>query len=117
MTSALSGVLAISVSVALASAKPDFSESTITAESPTVAEGDVATFTMLLRNSGDEHAPGTELELELPFEAMFVDLAGLEHPTIDPHAKLVTASVDLPAGGEHRVIFRLVMPRDSAAAP
>ena len=116
MTSALNGVLALLASVALIAVKPDFSESTITAESPTIAEGDVVTFTMLLRNSGDQPAPGTELELELPFEAMFVDLAGLEHPTIDPHAKLVTASVDLPAGGEHRVSFRLVVPRDSGGS-
>ena len=70
------------------------------------------TFTLLLRNSGDQGAPATELEIELPLEAMFVDLAGLEHPTIDPHAKIVTASFDLSAGAERRVSFRVVVPRD-----
>lgn len=96
-----------------ASARPDFSQSTIVADSTTVVEGDVVAFTMLLRNSGGQSAPGTELHIELPLEAMFVDLAGLEGPAIDPHEKIVTGSLDLPAGGERRVSFRVVVPRDA----
>jgi hypothetical protein len=93
-------------------AKPDFSQSTIAADS-TVAEGDVVRFTLLLRNSGDQDAPGTALEIALPHEAMFVALSGLEKANVDPHAKLVTASIDLPAGAERRVSFRVVVPRDA----
>jgi uncharacterized repeat protein (TIGR01451 family) len=93
-------------------AKPDFSQSTIAADS-TAVEGDVVTFTMVLRNSGDQDAPGTALEIQLPHEAMFVDLSGLENATVDPHAKLVTAAIDLPASAERHVSFRVVVPRDA----
>ena len=103
MTRPLFCLLALLVAAGAAWAKPDLSQSTIAADS-TVAEGDVVTFTLLLRNSGDQDAPGTALEIDLPHEAMFVDLAGLENASVDPHAKHVTASIDLPAGAERRAM-------------
>jgi hypothetical protein len=94
-------------------AKPDFSQSTVTATPAAVVEGDVVTFSVRVRNSGDQDAPHTEIDLELPLEGMFVDLTGFPGATIDRAAKLVKGAADLPAGAAFEFQFRVVAPRDS----
>ena len=99
--------------IAPPAAAPDFSQSAMTMEPATVVEGDVVTFHVRLRNTGDEDAPYTELQVDLPLEAMFVDLTGLEQADIDPIAKVIEATINLPAGGERTFHFRMVVPRDA----
>jgi hypothetical protein len=94
-------------------AKPDFSRSTIALDPATPKEGDVVTFLVHLRNSGDEPAPFTEVEFELPLEAMFVDATGLDSAKIDPADKVVAATVDLPAGADRQFSVRMVVPHDA----
>jgi hypothetical protein len=94
-------------------AKPDFSQSTVTAEPETVTEGDLVTFTVRLRNSGDADSPHTEIELELPHEAMFVGLSGFDGAAVDPDAKTIQGVVNLPAGGGAEFQFKVIVPRDA----
>ena len=98
---------------AAAFAKPDFSRSTIALEPAAPKEGDVVTFLVHIRNSGDEPAPFTEVEFELPLEAMFVDMTGLDGAKVDPADKVIAATVDLPAGADRQFSVRMVVPHDA----
>jgi hypothetical protein len=101
---------------AAALAKPDFSRSTIALDPAAPKEGDVVTFLVHIRNSGDEAAPFTEVEFELPLEAMFVDVTGLEGldgAKVDPVDKVIAATIDLPAGADRRFSARMVIPHDA----
>lgn len=96
--------------------KPDFSTSSIALDPAAPKEGDIVTFRVHVRNSGDEPAPFTEVELELPLEAMFVDVTGLEglaDAKVDPVDKVVTATVDLAADAERQFSVRMVVPHDA----
>jgi hypothetical protein len=93
-------------------AKPDFSQSTITAALP-IVEGGVVTFLVTLRNTGDQDAASTQVQFELPLEGFFVDVEGLVDPTVDPRDKILTAALDLPSGGEHQFRVRMVVPPDT----
>jgi hypothetical protein len=94
-------------------AKPDFSRSIIQLEPAVPKEGDVVTLLVHIRNSGDGPAPFTEVELELPLEAMFVDATGLDGAKIDPAGKVVAATIDLPAGADRQFSVRMVVPHDA----
>ena len=94
-------------------AKPDFSQSTVTAEPASVTEGDLVTFTVLVRNSGDQDSPYTEVDLELPLEGMFAALSGFEGAMVDPAAKTVHGLMDLPAGASRQFTFQVIVPRDA----
>ena len=98
---------------AAAFAKPDFSRSTIALDPAAPKEGDVVTFLVHLRNTGDEPAPFTEVEFELPLEAMFVDVTGLDGAKVDPVDKVIAATIDLPAGADRQFTVRMVIPRDA----
>jgi hypothetical protein len=94
-------------------AKPDFSRSTIALEPAVPKEGDVVTFLIHVRNSGDEPAPFTDVELELPLEAMFVDMTGLDGAKVDAPDKVIAATVDLPPGADRQFSVRMVIPHDA----
>jgi hypothetical protein len=104
---------ALMLAPAAAFAKPDFSRSTIALDPAVPKEGDVITFLVHIRNSGDEPAPFTEVELELPLEAMFVDVTGLDGAKVDPADKVIAATLDLPAGADRQFNVRMVVPRDA----
>jgi uncharacterized repeat protein (TIGR01451 family) len=109
-------VLALMLVPAGAAAKPDFSKSTIAVDPAAPKEGDVVTFLVHIRNTGDEPAPFTEVEFELPLEAMFVDATGLEGLTgakVDPLEKLMAATLDLPPGAGRTFSVRMVIPHDA----
>ena len=68
---------------------------------------------MHIRNTGDEPAPFTEVEFELPLEAMFVDMTGLDGAKVDAADKVIAATVDLPAGADRQFSVRMVVPHDA----
>lgn len=115
MVMAALAVLAVLVAPSAAVAKPDFSQSTVTLEPASPQEGDVITWLVHVRNSGDEPAPFTEVEFELPLEAMFVDVTGLEglDAKVDPIEKVIAVTIDLPAGADRRFSVRMVIPHDA----
>ena len=94
-------------------AKPDFSRTAMTANPTPPREGDVVTFTVRVRNTGDQDSPGTQIDLDLSREGMFIDFAGLAGATLDRNARRISGTVTLVAGGEHRITFRVLAPRDS----
>lgn len=97
---------------AAAFAKPDFSQSTIAIDPAAPKEGDLVTYRVHLRNTGDEPAPFTEVVFELPLEAMFVDVSELD-AKVDLVDKVLTATVDLPPGGDRQFAVRMIVPRDT----
>jgi hypothetical protein len=105
--------LLLLVAPAVAFAKPDFSRSTIATDPAAPKEGDLVTFLVHLRNTGDEPAPFTEVDFELPLEAMFVSLTGLDGAKVDAVDKVITATIDLPAGGDRQFAVRMIVPRDA----
>lgn len=105
--------LAVMVAPLAAIAKPDFSRSTIALDPAAPKEGDVITFLVHIRNTGDEPAPFTEVEFELPLEAMFVDMMGLDSAKADMADKVIAATIDLPAGADRQFTVRMVVPRDA----
>jgi hypothetical protein len=102
------------VAVTTAQAKPDFSRSRISISPTAPAEGDIVTFTLEVINSGDEDAPFTEVKFELPLEAMFIAVDGLENAEINPAEKVLGATVSLVAGASKVFRVRMVVPRDAA---
>lgn len=96
-----------------AKAKPDFTASEIKVATPTVLEGDVAHFKVLLRNKGDEAAEAPEVRIQWPLMGHLVSIAGLDDAKTDHDAHETTASVSLPAGGERVVDVAVLAPRDS----
>jgi hypothetical protein len=96
-----------------AEAKPDFSRSRITIIPAAPAERDIVTFTVEVINSGDQDAPFTEVKFELPLEAMFVAVEGLENAEINPAEKVLGATIPLAAGATRVFRVRMVIPRDA----
>jgi hypothetical protein len=94
-------------------AKPDFSRSTIAIDPAAPKESDLITFLVHLRNTGDEPAPFAEVDFELPLEAMFVDMAGLDGAKVDLVDKAITTTIDLPAGADRQFTVRMIVPRDA----
>jgi hypothetical protein len=94
-------------------AKPDFSRSRISIDANPPAAGDLVTFTVEVTNSGDEDAPFTEVKFELPLEAMFVDVDGLENAEINAVEKVLGATIPLAAGSTKVFRVRMVVPRDA----
>ena len=92
--------------------KPDFSQSTIALDPASPKEGDVVTYRVQVRNTGDEAAPFTEVEFELPLEAMYVDMSEVD-AKVDLVDKVLTTTVDLPPGAERQFAVRMIVPRDS----
>jgi hypothetical protein len=93
--------------------QPDFSQSVLSHEPTQVREGDVVTFSAVIRNSGSEPAPFTEVTFALPWESLFVDLDGLPEATVDHAEETVDATVSLPPNSERRFRVRVVVPQDA----
>lgn len=95
-------------------AAPDFSSSTITIAPETPLEADLVTYTVRLRNSGPDHAGWVYVAIEWPQMGFLADATGIDGAEIDHEARTITLQqLPLPAGGEHRVVVRILAPRDS----
>ena len=103
----------LTAAAAPAAAKPDFSRSRITISPTAPAERDIVTFKVEVINSGDEDAPFTEVKFELPLEAMFVAVDGLNNAEINPAEKVLGATIPLAAGATRVFQVRMVIPRDA----
>jgi hypothetical protein len=112
MTPLVQALLILTLGGSLA-VKPDFTRSEMTADPREPLEGDIVTFTARLVNSGDEESGETRIDLTLPHEGFLLDVADLEGVMIDREAKRVSGRATLPAGGEHRFTFRILVPRDA----
>lgn len=115
-------VLACATSIALllfgaaapVQAAPDFSRSSITIAPAAPREADLVTFTVVLRNTGPDDAGAVYVTLDWPLMGFFVDGTGIDGAEIDHQARRITLSqVPLPAGGERRLVLRVLAPRDS----
>jgi hypothetical protein len=92
---------------------PVFTSSSIRVSPDPPLEGDVAVFTVTLRNTGDQPAPFSQLRVGWPLMGFFVDASGLENVRIDHEARTLEAAVDLPPGQAREFAVRVLAPRDS----
>ncbi len=106
-------VLAAAMYFTSAWAVPDFSQSSIALPAEPPVEGDLAAFTVTLRNTGDQPADPAQVTIEWPLMGHFVDLDGLDAAEIDPEARRIRASLALPPGGSRVLTVRVLAPRDS----
>jgi Protein of unknown function (DUF3592) len=99
---------------ARAHAAPDFSKSEILVSSESPLEGEVVTFTVILRNSGQDDAGAVSLMVEWPLMGFLIETSGFDSPEIDHEARQISEDLPLAAGGERRFVIRVLAPRDSA---
>ncbi len=97
-------------------AAPNFSTSAITADPAAPLEGDVVTFTVVVRNTGDQESPFTQVSVSLPGSSLFIDYAGLEGGEYDEETRRVRGTVAVAAGGENRFTFRVLTLKDSGGS-
>lgn len=109
-------LLAFGLTVALPDieAKPDFSSSEFVPTSRSVVAGDVARFTLKLRNQGDSPAQAVEVILQSPSTGHLLDVTGLEGSRIDPDAAIFGGKASLPVNAEREVQITVLTPRDTA---
>ena len=109
------GVVALLASATLLAA-PDFTTSAITADPAAPLEGDVVTFTVVVRNAGDQESPFTQVSVGLPASSLFIDFNGLEGGEYDQETRTGARHRGRCGGGEARVTFRVLTLRDSAGS-
>jgi hypothetical protein len=97
-----------------AAAAPDFSRTTITVSPDPPFEGEVATYTVVVRNTGPDDAGVVELRAEWPLMGFLVDLDGLDSPLLDYEGREIEARFPLAAGAERRFTVRVLAPREAA---
>ncbi len=98
----------------VAVAEVDFSQSTVSSDLQTVPAGTVVTVNVILRNSGDTAAPGTDVRVRFPHNGFLVRIDELPQLKRDGEEREVTAVVDIPAGGEYPFSFDLLASRKEA---
>ncbi len=86
-------------------------ESTITSESEKVPAGTTVTVNVVLKNTGDKSADGTDVRIRLPLAGFLVRIDELPELKRDDEEREVSARLDIPAGEEFRFSFDLLASR------
>jgi hypothetical protein len=98
----------------LAGAAADLSGSTITTEPAVAIERELVVCRLRLSNRGDADAVPTYLRLRLPRTGFFVAASGADDLAFEAADRVLTGSVELPAGATRDVEVRLLV-ADGAA--
>ncbi len=86
-------------------------ESTITSESEKVPAGTTVTVNVVLKNTGDKSADGTDVRIRLPLAGFLVRIDELPALKRDDEEREVSARLDIPAGEDFRFSFDLLASR------
>lgn len=89
----------------------DLRESTITSESKNVPAGTTVTVNVVLKNTGDKSADGTDVRIKLPLAGFLVRIDELPEFKRDDEERQISARVTIPAGEEYRFSFDLLASR------
>lgn len=89
----------------------DFSQSTVSSELDSVPAGTVVTVNVVLKNSGDSEAEGTDVRVRFPHNGFLVRIDDLPQLKRDDDEREVTAVVNIPAQGEFRFSYDLLASR------
>ena len=95
----------------VATAGVEFRESTITTESEEVRAGTPVTVNVVIKNTGDKSAEGTDVRIRLPDAGFLVRIDELPELKRDDEEREVSARVNIPAGEEFRFSFDLLASR------
>jgi hypothetical protein len=93
----------------------DLRQSTITPEKEKVPGGELVTFHVVLKNTGDKPSSGTDVTISFPQNGFFIRMDELPELKRDDSAREISARVSLPAGGEYRFAFVLLAPRSEVS--
>jgi hypothetical protein len=94
-------------------AAPDFTRSSIAVEPASPLEGTLATFTVVVRNSGDAEAGVVDARIEWPRMGFLAGHDAGDAAEIDHDARTLTVRFPLAAGAERRIRLQLLAPRES----
>ncbi len=112
MTRLLSVLILTAITLAnVAVAGVELRESTITSESEKVPAGTTVTVNVVLKNTGDKLADGTDVRIRLPLGGFLVRIDELPGLKRDDEEREVSARLDIPAGEEYRFSFDLLASR------
>ncbi len=95
----------------VAAAGVELRESTITSELEKVPAGTTVTVNVVLKNTGDKSADGTDVRIRLPLAGFLVRIDELPELKRDDEEREVSAKLDIPAGQEYRFSFDLLASR------
>lgn len=104
-------ILAVVLFARVAVAGVELSGSTISSASERVPAGTTVTLNVVLKNSGDKLAEGTDVRIRLPDNGFLVRIDDLPELKWDDDEREVSAVVDIPAGEERRFSFDLMPSR------
>ena len=105
-------ILTVVLCARVADAGVDLSQSKIITEAEAVRAGVPVTINVVLKNSGDKLAEGTDVRIRLPYTGFLVRIDELSELKQDDNDREVTARVNIPAGGEYRFSFDLLASRN-----
>lgn len=106
-------LLCLTLASPAAKAAPDFSKSEIKVSNEAPLEGSVTNFDLIIRNSGDTPAEGTQIRIKWPMMGHMIKFEGLSTPESDYEDGALSGAASIPAGGEHHVIIAVLAPRDA----
>lgn len=89
----------------------EFGQSAITSDLEKVRAGTTVTIHVVVRNSGDKLAAGTDVRIRLPINGFLVRIDDLPQLKWNDDEREVSAVVDIPAGEERRFSFDLIPSR------
>jgi Protein of unknown function (DUF3592) len=95
----------------VAAAGVEFGQSAITSDSETVRAGTTVTIKLVVKNSGDKLAEGTDVRITLPINGFLVRIDDLPQLKWDDDPREVSFVVDIPAGEERQFSFGLMPSR------
>lgn len=95
----------------VADAGVDLSLSKVSSDLEKVPAGTVVTINVVVRNTGDKLAEGTNVRIRLPFTGFLVRIDELSELKRDDKEREISARVNIPAGKEFRFSFDLLASR------
>ena len=103
--------LTISCTTTVAAFDINLRQSKIAPETEKVYGGATVTVNVVLKNTGDKPADGTDVTIEFPQNGFIITVDGLPEFKRNEEEREVTARVNIPAGEEYRFSFDLLAPR------
>ena len=104
-------ILTVMAFAKVAAAGVELRESTISSELEKVPAGTTVTVNVVLKNTGDKSADGTDVRIRLPLAGFLVRIDELPELKRDDEEREVSAKLDIPAGEEYRFSFDLLASR------
>ena len=105
-------ILSVVTFARVADAGVDLSLSKVSSDLEKVPAGTVVTVNVVVKNSGDKLAEGTDVRIRLPFTGFLVRIDELSELKRDDKEREISARLNIPVGEEFRFSFDLLASRN-----